>query len=175
MKLDLDIKHSVIRIGYQAVGIFDHRRSKSIWDVEGNIVFKGKAFIGHGSKISVGKNAAIIFGNNFAVTAEMSIVASEKKIEFGDNCLLSWDILLLDSDFHKVFDKNEKLANLPKDILIRHNVWIGCRTTILKGRVIPNGVVIVSNYLVLGVMAEGKCIYGRIPLKLLKSDIRWKI
>ena len=65
----------MISIGYGEVGIFDMKRSRSIWQVYGEVVFKGKANIGHGSKISVDKNGTLELGNNFKTTAESAIVS----------------------------------------------------------------------------------------------------
>lgn len=88
IKLEGPISTGMIKIGFGDVGIFDDKRSRSIWEVSGNIIFRGSAQIGHGSKISVAENGTLILGNNFTITAESSIVA-HLNIEFGNNCLLS--------------------------------------------------------------------------------------
>ena len=51
-------------MGYGNVGIFDKKRSRGIWEVQGKVKFCGNAFLDHGSKISVGKNGVLTFGNN---------------------------------------------------------------------------------------------------------------
>ncbi len=40
----------------------------------GKIIFNGKTFIGHGSKLSVGKSAKLEFGNNVSISAETEII-----------------------------------------------------------------------------------------------------
>lgn len=163
----------LIKFGWDGVGIFDHRRSRSIWDVEGEVIFSGPARIGHGSKISVGRQGQLILGANFTISAESSIV-SHKIIRFGDNCLLSWDILVLDTDFHSI-TCNGKTINEPQEILIGDNCWIGCRTTVLKGSVIPSGCVIGANALVAGQLTECDAIYGGAPAAVLKEKIEWRV
>jgi hypothetical protein len=106
--LDCPIKSGIIEIGYGDVGIFDREVSRSIWQVSGTVIFKGSAQIGHGSKLSVG--GTLILGNGFMITAESSIIASNR-IEFGENCLLSWDTLIMDTDFHDVKDKSGNILN----------------------------------------------------------------
>ncbi|TWP23750.1 acyltransferase [Apibacter muscae] len=172
--LDFKPKMRSIRLGYEAVGIFDHKRSKSIWDVKGKIIFKGKAFIGQGFKISVGEKGKIEFGDNFAISAETSLVASNRRIEFGSNCLLSWEVLFLDTDFHKIYDIDNNIINENKDIKIGNNVWIGCRSTILKGSIVSDGIVIASNSLVAGILNSNNAIYGGVPIKLIKSNVKWE-
>jgi len=100
-----NIYSGMIKIGFGEVGIFDKKYSRSILELSGKIIFNGNANIGHGSKISVGKDAILNLGNNFIITAESSIVCF-KKITFGDNCLISWDDLFMDTDFHKGTSKN---------------------------------------------------------------------
>ena len=67
-----------IRLGFESVGIFDNKRSKGIWELNGEIIFKGIAFLGQGVKVSVGQNAIIEFGDNISVTAETQIVSQKK-------------------------------------------------------------------------------------------------
>lgn len=52
--IDHPAQFGLIKIGFGHVGIFDKRKSRSIWEVSGSVIFKGRANIGHGSKISAG-------------------------------------------------------------------------------------------------------------------------
>ena len=65
-----------IRIGFGDVGHYDRKRSRSIWQVSGEVDFKGKASIGHGSKISV--RGKLELGDKFNITAESTIVAPKR-------------------------------------------------------------------------------------------------
>jgi acetyltransferase-like isoleucine patch superfamily enzyme len=113
-----EIKTAIIKIGFGDVGIFDKTRSKTILQINGELIFKGKASIGHGSKLSIGRNGILELGNNFAITAESEII-SNKKISIGDDCLISWKVLIMDTDFHKIFDKNtNELLNKDREINI---------------------------------------------------------
>jgi acetyltransferase-like isoleucine patch superfamily enzyme len=162
-----------IRIGYKAVGIFDHKRSRSIWDVRGNVTFKGEAFIGHGCKISINTNASVVFGDKFAMTAESSIACSNN-IEFGDGCLVSWETLIMDTDFHKIFDENMQQINESRPIFFGDRSWIGCRCLILKGAKIPTGSIIAANTTVGSrpIIGENR-IFGGNPVSELRKNIIW--
>ena len=171
--IDAPIKAGMIKIGFGDVGIFDHKRSRSIWELNGSIVFKGKCSIGHGSKISVGKEGKLVLGDNFTISAESSIVAFSK-IEFGSNCLLSWDVLVMDTDFHKIKDDTNAVINHPKPILIGDNVWIGCRSLILKGTEIPIGCIIGANSVVSKKLESSRSVYAGNPCKVVKENISWE-
>lgn len=173
IEVDAPLKTGMIKFGFGEVGIFDNKKSRSIWELNGTIVFKGKCNIGHGSKISVGKNAKLTLGNNFAVSAESSIV-SFLEITFGSNCLLSWDILIMDTDFHKIKDNSNTVINNPKPVIIGDNVWIGCRSLILKGSEIPNGCIIGANSVVSKKLDNERSLYVGNPCKLVKEDVLWE-
>jgi len=170
IKLDCPIQSGMIQIGYGDVGIFDKKVSRSIWQVSGTIIFKGSAHIGHGSKLCV--EGTLVLGNGFIITAESSIVASNR-IEFGENCLLSWDTLIMDTDFHKVKDKANNILNPSAPIIIGNKVWIGCRCLILKGAIIPNNSVIGANSFVGKRLEKENAVYGGQPARLLKEEIIW--
>ena len=124
--LEGPVKPRMVRLGYRNVGIFDHQKSRSIWEVEGTVSFGGKVNIGHGSKLSVGDGASLRIGQGTIISAESTIAARMKHVEIGQNCLLSWDILIMDTDFHRIY-QNDMLLNEPEDVKIGNNVWIGCR------------------------------------------------
>lgn len=171
--IECPIRPGLIQLGYGMVGIFDNKKSRSIWEVSGTIVFKGKCNIGHGSKISVGSGGKLILGENFAITAETSIVAFSE-IKFGNNCLLSWDILVMDTDFHKIKDDSGNIINKPRPIIIGDKVWIGCRCLVLKGTIIPNNCVIGADSTVSKVLEKDNCLYVGSPCKIVKENISWE-
>jgi acetyltransferase-like isoleucine patch superfamily enzyme len=166
------IKYNLVNFGFGEIGIFDEKRSRSIWQVSGKVVFNGKALLGHGTKISVDKKGILNVGSNFKVTAETAIVC-HNKIEFGENCLLSWDILIMDTDSHSVIDSNGNKNTMLKPIYIGNHVWIGCRATILKGSVIPNDCVIGANSVLNSKYEISNAIYAGSPAKLMKQNINW--
>ncbi len=167
------IRTGLIQFGYGNVGIFDNKKSRSIWEVSGTVIFKGRCNIGHGSKISVGNYGRLILGKNFIISAETSIVTFTE-IEFGNNCLLSWDILVVDTDFHKIKDEFGNIINKPKPIIIGDRVWIGCRCLILKGTVIPNSCVIGADSIVNRELEKESCLYVGGPCKMVKENISWE-
>lgn len=113
-----------------------------------------------------------MIGSNLTITGSSTIICY-KEIEFGDNNLLSWDILIMDTDFHKIYS-DECLTNTEKKVTIKDNVWIGCRSTILKGSIIPKGSVIAAGSIISQQLKTTNCIYGGSPTKVLKANINWK-
>jgi len=169
---DCPIRFGLIQIGYGNVGIFDKKRSRTIWDVSGNVTFRGFGTIGHGSKIMVASGGSLIFGDKLKISAEASFIVYNK-IQIGYNCYMAWETLLMDTDFHKIKNENGEIINNPKPIIIGDYVWIGCKCIILKGAVIPNNTVIAINSLVNKELTEENCLYAGSPVKCIKEKISW--
>jgi acetyltransferase-like isoleucine patch superfamily enzyme len=137
LKIEKELSFGMLKIGFSDIGIFDKRYNRSIWDVSGEIIVKGNAIFRQGSKICVSTNGKLLVGENFSLTSSSTIVCF-RNIVFGNNCLISWDVLIIDTDFHKIQFIDNKLSECTKEVIIGENVWIGCRVTILKGTLISD-------------------------------------
>ena len=166
-----DAKYGTVKIGFGDVGIFDKYKRRTYLQITGCIRFKGKARIGHGSSLSVNGNLEL--GNNFVITAESKIIC-KKEIKFGENCLISWDCLFMDTDFHKINSKEKLHINIDKPIIIGNNVWIGCRNLILKGTKISDNSVVSANSKVNKSFEETNVILSGNPACVIKRNISWE-
>lgn len=173
--IDSPVSTGMIKLGAHGLGTQDILYSRTMWDVSGTLVFKGTATIGRGSKISIGKDATLTLGNCFSITGNSEIIC-QKEITFGDQCLLSWDILILDSDFHYVINEEEQIINSPKPITIGNHVWIGCRNTILKGVSIADNNIISANSTITRNITESNCVIGGHGrnVEVIKKNVSWK-
>lgn len=133
-------KFAGVKIGFSGVGIFDWHHSRTILQLGGRTTFKGKAYIGHGSRISVGKNGHLTIGDNFQITAETAIICHHS-VTFGRDCMVSWQCQFMDTDFHSIYE-NGILKNPVRPIHIRDHCWIGSRCLILKGTELANNCVL---------------------------------
>ena len=169
------LKTGMVRFGAHTLGTQDLLYSRTMWEVFGTLVIKGQTFIGRGSKISVGKDATLTIGENFAITGNSEIIC-QKEITFGRDCLLSWDILIMDSDFHHILDENETVINAPAPIVIGNHVWIGCRNTILKGVSIADNTIVAANSTITQTILDKNCVIGGHgkSLEILKRNVGWK-
>jgi len=167
------ITTGLIQIGYGEVAITDFKRSRAIWEVAGEVTFNGRAFIMPGCKISVMQNAQLIIGDDFNMSVECTIIA-QKKIQIGNSSGISWESLVMDTDFHHIYDENGVEFNLPKEIIIGDKVWVGCKCTLLKGAEIPSGSIVAANTMVTKKLTGEKSIFGGNPVRVLKSNITWK-
>lgn len=170
VKVDGPLTTGMLLFGYQGVGFIDSYYERTIWDLTGELTLKGTRIdIGRGSKLCVyGK---CYLGDKFSISGRSTIICN-KEITFGDNVLLSWDILIMDTDLHRIQDSDGIIINPDKAIVIGNNVWIGCRSVVLKGSYISSNNVIAANSLISGSLIKEGCIYSSNH-SIIKEDIKW--
>lgn len=174
--IDAPVSTGMFKFGLHAVGTQDMYYQRSVWDVSGTLIITGKADIGRGCKISIGRDGILKLGENFTITGGTTLIC-QKEITFGDNCLLSWDILIMDTDFHRVINDRGNAINPDKAICIGNHVWIGCRNTILKGVTIADNTIISANSLITKSFRKGNCVIGGHGRNadILKDGVNWQM
>lgn len=147
-----------IMIGFPHTGIFDKKYERAIWDNVGSILVGGDIRLYQGARISNSGN--IIFSGDF--TMGNSTVVCEKEISFGSNVMISWDDLIMDTDFHKIMEieNPEQVINLPSKVTIGDHTWIGCRAMILKGTYLANNTVVAAGSVISKDVTQENTIVG---------------
>ena len=166
------IHFGMIHIGFHEVTVATKTRTTlRVW---GRLQFNGTAFIGRSTRIYVGKDAQLILGDDFKVSASSSIMCCQR-IEFGKNIQFSWDCLVMDSDTHPIIYEDGSESITDKPVTFGNDIWIGCRSTILKGSAIPSNCVIGANTIITGQAFEGNSIIAGNPPHVVKKIKGWKI
>jgi acetyltransferase-like isoleucine patch superfamily enzyme len=166
------IKPGIIRIGFGGSdNMIDYSYKRTILKICGIINFKGKAKIGMGSRLLVYGNLNI--GDNFNITGD-ALISCANKISIGDNTMLAWESVIMDSDQHDILDKNNTCINVGKEIIIGDNVWIGARAFILKNSIIQNGCIVGANTTITKSFQNKNCIIAGNSPKIIKERILWK-
>ena len=88
--------------------------------------------------------------------------------------MFSWDVLAMDTDFHEVYAEGNTCINPPKPIIIGNNVWIGCRSLVLKGVEIYEGTVVAANTTLTKSIHLSHAMIGGNPARIIKENIKWK-
>ena len=170
VELPEKVERAMIKIGFGDVGHYDRKRSRGIWQVSGTVSFGGKASLGHGSKLSVRGHLSL--GADFNMTAESTIVCA-KEITFGDDCLMAWDVLVMDTDEHPLYNMDNERLNPDKPIVVGDHVWIGCKCMLLKGAEVPNDTMVAAGTLLTSAYTGDHQVIGGNPPSILKSDVHW--
>ena len=165
----------MIRVGFHKVPVCEPHDTTVLHIAKGGmLVFKGTAHIGHGSKIHVACGGCLELGDNFAISAS-SQLNCYKRIVFGRDIQFSWDCLVMDSDTHDIIGKDGVKINEAREIVFGNKIWIGCRTTILKGSCVPDNCVIGAGSIVSGKHFLPHTIIVGAPAKSIKEIKCWNL
>lgn len=169
---DCPLTTGMLQIGKHSLGFLDKQNCRTIWNVVGTLHMHGKVWIGQGCCIEVGENATLTLGRDFNVTGRSTLLCTNR-ITFGDECLLSWDLLIMDKDWHQVISMtDDRILNPSKPINVGSHVWIGCRSLILKGVNISDNVIVAANSTIsCSIDKEFVVASGN---RVLKENVRWK-
>lgn len=141
---------------------------------DGIIRFNGTVSIGGGTKILLRGHSELIFGNNFYLSLESTLYCY-KRIEFGNDCTVGWNVLIMDTDWHKTLDAfSEYPYPMTQPIYIGNHCWICNDVQILKGTVIPDNIIVAVKSLCNKKydVPQNSMIAG-IPAKLKKENIKY--
>lgn len=166
------IQSKMLKVGFGDVGIYDKRYSRTILEIRGNLILQGKAEFGHGAKISIGPKGTMTIGKSVTNTAEGTIICFNK-VFIEDECAISWDTLITDTDFHSVENtKTHQVSLAYGEIHICKGAWIGTRSVVLKNTFIPEGCILAANSTACKQYTEKNSLLAGNPAMVKKSNVR---
>lgn len=136
----------------------------------GTVCFNGKVKIGSACRICCNEKGNIIFEDGVNITGRTAVV-SDNRITIGKDSLISWDCLLMDTDFHKVIYQGKSVNN-SKAIYLRDHVWIGCRSTILGGADVSESSIVAAGSILTKPFDEENILLGGNN-RVLKKNVLW--
>jgi len=108
-----------------------------------------------GVRLEVLKGGHIAIGNGTYLNRNTEVVA-QQKVHIGRNCMISWDVIIMDTDQHGMNGDPPRA----KPVIIGDRVWIGCRALILKGVHIGDSAVIGAGAIVTHDVPPGGVVTG---------------
>lgn len=133
---------------------------------QGSFIVHGYARIARSCKVYVAGELTI--GDRTYINPGTMIFA-RTTVSIDSGCAISWDCEILDDDFHHV----NEAATSASPITIGDNVWIGSRTSILKGVTIGDGAVIGTRSVVTKDVPAHSLAVGN-PARVIKQNITWQ-
>lgn len=125
-------------------------------------------------------NSKVEIGNNFITSTAKFILArggSNNSIIIGNNCLFSYNISILTSDEHSVFDVNTKklLNNSGGNIVVSDHCWLGNDVCLTKRAKLPQDTICATKSLINKEFLEKNTMLAGIPAKIIKKFVSWDI
>lgn len=165
-----EISPGMIRLGFLTATTYPN--SGISWNNEGRIIFKGKCVIGNNAFIVTGKQGTIEFGENFRSTTSLKIV-SYTGIKFGKSVTLGWEVIVMDTNFHPLYDIEKKqFKKAYGKILIGDYNWFSTQCYILHSVHTPERCVFgARSVLTRGENYASYCVHGGCPVKILSRNV----
>lgn len=119
-------------------------------------------------------NNKVTVGDRTGLCGKIHLACIEgTRIQIGEDCLFSSDIVFRTGDSHSVLDSEGKRINPSKSIIIGNHVWVGNRVMIGKGVEIANDSIVGMGSVVTKSIGEGNVVIAGVPAKICKKDINW--
>ena len=146
------------------------RPSRLILRDNSQLLCKGHTQCFEAVRIECLPNAVVELGDRTYINHDSEIRCREQ-ISIGNNVSIAYNVLIQDSDYHTIYDKegNPKLQTLP--ITIEDNVWIGANVIILKGVTIGEGSIIAAGSVVTKSIPPHSLVGGN-PAKVIKDNVK---
>ncbi len=167
------IKPGIVRIGFGSIKLIDFSYERTILHIDGTVEFNGKCKIGRASRIEVTSNGHLSFGDRFIVSGGCKIICAHR-IKLGANSLYGWETLIMDTDYHKIYNNHGNRINEDRPIELEDKVWLGARAVVLKGSKISSGSIVAAGSIVAGQYLTPNVLLAGNPAKIVKTDISWE-
>ena len=99
------MRFAMIRLGFNRTAVYPN--NGITWRNRGIVIFKGTCIIGNDSYVVVGKQSILTFGKDFKATAGLKLV-SECRVTFGDYARVGWGGIVMDTNFHPLYDMEKE-------------------------------------------------------------------
>lgn len=156
------------------INVYNPKSSKKqvVFKVEdgGKVFVKGKFEIYYNCDICVFKDAELVLGKGYMNAGAQ--IRCTKKISIGDGAKIARNVIIMDSDSHKITYVDGKKSCASKPVTIGEHVWIGTGAIILKGVSIGNGAIVAAGSVVTKDVPSN-CIAAGNPAKIIKEKISW--
>lgn len=130
----------------------------------------GNTILVYLSTIEIHDHAVVTIGGAYINVG--SVILSENQISIGKDVLISRQTFIYDTDAHKILDDQGEQTNASRPVQIGDHVWIGVKSTILRGSKIADGAVLAAGSVVMG-RVKHHCLAMGYPAREI-SLIEWE-
>lgn len=145
VKIKGPVSTAMIRVGIKDEYV-DTSIGNTIWTINGTIIFNGPLKMWRGSYILVAKNALLNIGSQQTKLGSHLKIMCFNSITIGNCVRIAWECQIYDTSFHylELVNHDNEIQSLSKPVIIGDRVWLGNRSTVSKGTIIPSDTIVAS-------------------------------
>ncbi len=172
IQIDAPIKTGMIKLGGWGGHMYPNNGIHITQAKGARLIFKGSCQIGNNSFIVQGKNSTIIFGDGFLATTSLKLV-SLKSVEFGDRTIFGWDCVVMDTNFHPLYDMDKKSFRKGYGpIKIGADNWFAAYCKVMHSVETPHRCIFALGSIVSKANKfQSYCVHGGAPLSILSKNV----
>lgn len=165
-----NIYTGMIQLGFPRAATYPN--NGITWRNKGKVIFKGSCRIGNDCYVIVGKQGILTFGDDFKANAGIKIV-SECSITFGSHTRFGWGGIMMDTNFHPLYDmEKKKFKKAFSPIIIGDYNWFGLQCYVMHGVHTPERCIFGARSIVTrGGQFESYCVHGGSPIRVLSRNV----
>jgi acetyltransferase-like isoleucine patch superfamily enzyme len=174
--INTSIRKGMIKIGVDMAGYVNASKGVIAISKQSKLVFNGDTNICQGCSIIVAESGKLNIGKNTNIGDNVKILCYNN-VSIGEKVRLAWESQVTDFNFHYIEQiEKQSISNIYKKVQIGNYCWIGNRTSIMPGTVLPNRTIVASNsllnknYIEQGI--ESYSLIGGIPAKLIAKGMK---
>ena len=138
---------------------------------DARLTVNGPVNLYYGTTLEVHKGGNLTIGSMSVNTA--SVIICAHKMTIGQRVRMARNVFVFDSDHHPIYNEEGKRINEAREVVIEDDVWLGLKTTVLKGTTIHAGTVVSANSLVSGNIPGG-VIVATMPARPVMKGIDYR-
>lgn len=148
---------------------------------ESNLIFGGcnsLIYLGtseHKIRVELYNDSVFHVGRFTTSSDPLKLIVSEQKHCFiGDNCMISYGVMIRNADGHLIYSCDDRnRINPSKSVYIGDHVWLGQFVKILKDTQIDSGSIVGMNSVVAGKKISHNSIWAGGPARYIKNGVFW--
>lgn len=181
LSLDIEGKNNLISIqkiqGNGKINLHIYGSNNRI-EIQEGLVLSGnlEIFIGQNHpNFGAVTNCSFFIGKNTTIESlQYWTYNSNSYCKIGENCMISAEVLLYNTDGHPIFDNTtRRMINYVTGIEIGPRCWLGWKSTVLKNSVLPAGSILGYQAVYTKKSTENNCAWAGNPAKKIKENISW--
>lgn len=135
-----------------------------------SLVCAGVVSLQRGIRVVV-DGGRLTIGHGTSVNGLGTKILCKESVSIGAFCSISWDVQVLDNDFHTMTVDGAALPSTAP-VTIGDHVWIGTRAVVLKGVTVGDGAVVAAGAVVTRDVPPGAVAAG-VPAKVVGRADAW--
>lgn len=146
----------------------DIRGNNNIVTIADKVKFSGQLLIvGNDLQIEIGERTTAI---------GCYVLARDRSVTIGSECMISRGIEIRATDVHKVYDidSGKRLNTATQDVIVGNNIWIAANVTISKNVQIADGCIIAAGSFVNKSVPTTNVMLAGTPAKVIREGVRWE-